>query len=81
MQKQIPKIIVEIQGGLVTAVATNLKQADLDLYVVDWDNIEAGDDVPDAPCLIDSPESDIEELLRQWQAEDRIKKAKEEREA
>ena len=64
MKKQRPKVIVEIEGGLVTAVTTNLKQDDIDLYVVDWDNINAGDDVPDASWYIENPESDVEEILK-----------------
>jgi hypothetical protein len=42
-----PKIIIETSGGLVSAVTTNMKQNEIYVYVVDWDNIKAGDSVTD----------------------------------
>jgi hypothetical protein len=66
MEKIRPKVIVEIEGGLVTAVTTNVNQDDIDLYVIDWDNIKAGDDVSDAPWYIENPESDVDEILQRW---------------
>ena len=66
MKKSKPKVIVEISGGMVTAITTNLKQDDIDVYVVDWDNINAGDDVPGTPWEIEYTESDVEKKLEKW---------------
>ena len=67
MKKIKPKVIVEISGGMVTAISTNLKQADINVYVVDWDNINAGDDVPETPWDIEYPECDVEKKLEKWE--------------
>jgi uncharacterized UPF0146 family protein len=74
MENQKLKVIVEIEGGLVTDVTSNLKQDDIDLYVVDWDNIKAGDDVPDAPWMIEKTEADVEEILLNWRHDNNKKK-------
>jgi uncharacterized UPF0146 family protein len=52
MKKIKPKVIVEISGGMVTTITTNLKQDNIDVFVVDWDNIKAGDEVPETPWQI-----------------------------
>lgn len=39
-----PKIVVEVGGGLVTNVYAD---AAVEIVIVDWDNIEAGDDPPE----------------------------------
>ncbi|TMH35012.1 MAG: hypothetical protein E6H66_08625 [Betaproteobacteria bacterium] len=40
---QLPKIVVEVGGGLVTNVYAD---SAVEIVIVDWDNIEAGDDSP-----------------------------------
>jgi uncharacterized UPF0146 family protein len=72
MKKIKPKVIVEISGGMVTDITTNLKQNDIDVYVVDWDNINAGDEVPDSPWDIEYPESDVETKLKKWLSKNKI---------
>jgi hypothetical protein len=42
---QRPKIVIEVGGGLVTNVYAD---AAVDIAVVDWDNIRAGDEPPEA---------------------------------
>ena len=42
---QRPKIVIEVGGGLVTNVYADTA---VDVVVVDWDNIGAGDDPPEA---------------------------------
>ena len=69
MNKLKPKVIVEICGGIVTAVTANVKQGEIDVYVVDWDNINAGDDVPETPWQIEYPECDVEKNLKKWKRE------------
>jgi hypothetical protein len=71
MKKNKPKVIVEISGGMVTAVTTNLKQDEINVYVVDWDNINAGDEFPETSWLIEYPECDIEKKLKKWECEKR----------
>lgn len=66
MEKNKPKVIVEISGGMASAITTNLKQNDIDVFIVDWDNIVAGDDVPETPWQIEYTESDVEEKLEKW---------------
>ncbi len=39
-----PKIVVEVGGGLVTNVYADTA---VEIVIVDWDNIEAGDDPPE----------------------------------
>ncbi len=36
------KIIIEVQGGLVQKVYTNVDNGPIEVYVIDWDNINAG---------------------------------------
>lgn len=69
MEKNKPKVLIEISGGMVTAVTTNLKQDEIDIYVVDWDNINAGDGVPDSPWEIEITECDVEDKLKKWHSE------------
>ncbi len=40
-----PKVLIEIDGGNLSFVGAN---QDMDIIIVDWDNIEQGDE----PCLI-----------------------------
>ncbi|MGI6099800.1 MAG: hypothetical protein GX174_03685 [Lentisphaerae bacterium] len=35
------KVVIEIRGGTLAGLYTN--DADIDMHVVDWDNIDAGD--------------------------------------
>jgi hypothetical protein len=74
MNKSKTHIIVEIEGGQVTAVTTNKKEKEIDLYVVDWDNIKAGDDLPETSWTIDYPECNVREILEEWR--ERAKKQK-----
>ena len=39
-----PKILVVVEGGLVQAICAN---EEVDVMLVDWDNINSGDDFPD----------------------------------
>jgi hypothetical protein len=39
-----PKIVVEVGGGLVTNVYADTA---VEIVIVDWDNIDAGDDPPE----------------------------------
>jgi len=61
-----PKVIIEVSGGLVSAVTTNMKQQEIDVYVVDWDNIKAGDSLTDELWMIENPEADIDGILNGW---------------
>jgi hypothetical protein len=45
------KIIIEVKGGLVTNVISN---EHIEYVVVDWDNIEAGDEVPNETDFMDA---------------------------
>lgn len=38
------KLIIEVEGGVVTKITS---EEPVKYVVVDWDNIDAGDDVPD----------------------------------
>jgi len=71
MKENKPRIIIEISGGMVTSITTNLKQDDIDVYVVDWDNINAGDEVPEIPCQIEYTECDVEEKMKKWESENK----------
>ena len=61
-----PKIIIEVSGGLVSAVTTNMRQHEIDVYVVDWDNIKAGDSLTDELWMIEKPEADVDGILKGW---------------
>jgi hypothetical protein len=39
-----PKIVIEVGGGLVTNVYAD---TGVEIVIVDWDNIDAGDDPPE----------------------------------
>ena len=41
MTKNIPKLIVEVSGGVVQFITADRP---VSIWFVDWDNIEAGDD-------------------------------------
>ena len=43
------KIYVEVRGGVVDAVYTDQEGEQIQVVLVDWDNIEAGDAVPELP--------------------------------
>ena len=45
------KIIIEIKGGVLTNVISN---EHIEYVVVDWDNIEAGDEIPDETDFMDA---------------------------
>ena len=62
-----PKIIIEVSGGLVTSISTNLKQQEIEVYVIDWDNIRAGDKITDEVWLFEKTEADIPVILSQIQ--------------
>ena len=64
-QKSI--LIIEVLGGVVTSITTNQKKENVDIYVVDWDNIKLGDNIPNTPWLIDHPETNVIDILKEYQ--------------
>lgn len=61
-----PQLIIEISGGLVSSITTNLKQLEIDVYVIDWDNIKAGDKITDEVWLFEKTEAEIDGILNNW---------------
>lgn len=43
------KIYVEVEGGVVQSVFSDKKIDDVEIIVVDYDNIKAGDEMPELP--------------------------------
>lgn len=43
------KIYIEVRGGVVQSVFTATEIEDIEVEVVDYDNIEAGDEAPELP--------------------------------
>ena len=59
-----PKVLIEIQGGAVSSVSSNMEQDEIDLYIIDWDNINGGDKISKKPIAIDNPFTDVELVLK-----------------
>lgn len=51
MKTKINKIIVEVSGGVVQNVYAESSEG-IEVQVLDWDNVEAGDDARDMPEAI-----------------------------
>jgi hypothetical protein len=43
-----------------------MKQHEIDVYVVDWDNIKADDSLKDELWMIENPEADVDGILKEW---------------
>lgn len=69
MIKLKPKILIEIRGGLVSCISTNHSEDEIDLYVVDWDNINNGDEISTSSYVIDNPRTDIDHMLNKWRTQ------------
>lgn len=46
-----PVVVVEVSGGVVQEARAN---APVDIVIVDWDNINAGDDMPALPAGVEA---------------------------
>lgn len=45
------KIFIEVRGGVVDAVYTDTQGEQVQVVLIDWDNIESGDEEPEQPEL------------------------------
>jgi len=54
------KLIIEIRGGVLTRVTSNIT---IKYVLVDWDNIEAGDEFPEEFYPVDNVSLDIDKML------------------
>ena len=43
-----------------------MKQHEIDVYVIDWDNIKAGDRLAEEPWMIEKPEANVDGILKEW---------------
>ena len=64
-----PKVLIEIQGGAVSSVTSNMEQDEIDLYIIDWDNINGGDKIEKKPITIDNPFTDVELILHKMHSQ------------
>lgn len=55
-------IVIVVSGGVVQGVASNM---DVDVTLVDWDNIKAGDDAPELPEGMTYAENEVAVVVDQ----------------
>ena len=60
---ELPKVVIEIENGIVTKITTNKKQDAIEIYLVNWDHFEHPNDFLGSPVYIESPESNIDKTL------------------
>jgi len=57
------KLIIEIREGVLTRVTSNITIEPIEYVLVDWDNINDGDEFPEEFYPVDNVSLDIDKML------------------